>query len=124
MCTVLFDKFSEIHRQFALVRQTFEEMTGIVIKNPQRVGGYGNFSTQNIFVKNQRLYVGEAAGLQDLLWGLEFGLPCAPVLSSPVSYGGQGLHPGGVRLFSDSARAAVVNRAIWNIWVIPATKCF
>jgi flavin-dependent dehydrogenase len=125
MCTVLFDKFSEIHQQFALVRQTFEELTGIAIKNSQRVGGYGNFSTQNVFVEDQRLYVGEAAGLQDLLWG--FGIRIAlrsGALAARCLMEGKDYAVEASRLFRDSARATVVNRAIWEYMGNPGYQMF
>lgn len=115
MCTVLFDRFSEIHEQFARVRQAFEDLTGINIKNPTPVGGYGNFSTEGPLVKNGRLYVGEAAGLQDLLWG--FGIRYAVRsghLAARCFMEGKDYGVEGRKLFHDSMRAAIVNRAIWE----------
>lgn len=115
MCTVLFDKFSEIHQQFALVRQTFEEVTGINIKNPSQVGGYGSFTTQNTFVKGRQLYVGEAAGLQDLLWG--FGIRIAirsGHLAARCLIEGRDYAAAARETFGQSMRTGVVNRTIWE----------
>jgi flavin-dependent dehydrogenase len=115
MCTVLFDKFAEIHQQFALVREIFKEITGINIKNPRQVGGYGNFTTQNTFVKGRQLYVGEAAGLQDLLWG--FGIRIAfrsGLLAARCLIEGRDYAVEAKKLFNNSLRTGVVNRTIWE----------
>jgi flavin-dependent dehydrogenase len=125
MCTVLFDKFTEIHQQFALVRQTFEEITGINIRNPSRVGGYGNFSAKNKFVKGRQLYVGEAAGLQDLLWG--FGIRFAfrsGYLAARCLIGGKDYAAAAKKMFADGIRAGVVNRTIWEYLGNPGYQGF
>jgi flavin-dependent dehydrogenase len=115
MCTVLFDKFSEIHEQFALVRRTFEAETGITINNPSPVGGYGNFSTEGPLAKDGRLYVGEAAGLQDLLWG--FGIRLAVQsghLAARCLIEGRDYAAAARRMFQPELHTGVVNRAIWE----------
>jgi flavin-dependent dehydrogenase len=115
MCTVLFDKFSEIHEQFALARGTFEEIIEIDIRNPSQVGGYGNFTTQNTFVKGRQLYVGEAAGLQDLLWG--FGIRfafCSGHLAARCLMEGRDYAAEAKKLFNHGLRTGVVNRTIWE----------
>lgn len=52
--------------------ETFNSILEIDISNPKRFTGYGNFFIRNNYVENDRIYVGEAAGLQDYL--LAFGL--------------------------------------------------
>lgn len=115
MCTVLFDKFSEIHDQFALVRRQFEAVTGITIDNPRKVGGYGNFSIRGTLMKAGRMYVGEAAGLQDLLWG--FGIRIAMQsgnLAARCLLEGKDYAAEARQLFDPDLRVGVVNRAIWE----------
>lgn len=115
MCTVLFDRFPEIYNQFSIVRETFEELTGINIKNPIRVGGYGNFSIRRPFVKGRQLYVGEAGGLQDLLWG--FGIRIAfqsGNLAARCLIEGRDYRVEAKKLFHNSMRVGLVNRAIWE----------
>lgn len=125
MCTVLFDKFSEIHQQFALARKNFEQATGIKIKNPTKVGGYGNFSTTGSLVKEGRIYVGEAAGLQDLLWG--FGIRIAfrsGYLAARCLIEGKDYAVEAKKLFYDDLRTGVVNRAIWEHLGNPGYRLF
>ena len=55
--------------------KTFELITKLVdinIKNPKNVGGVGSFLLRPNLIKNGKIHTGEAAGLQDLLWG--FGM--------------------------------------------------
>jgi hypothetical protein len=67
MCTVPFERYSTIHEQFDLVKKSFIQLTGVTIKNPTRVGGYGAFTHRPCYTRDGRFYIGEAAGLQDLL---------------------------------------------------------
>lgn len=125
LCTVLFDRFSEIHEQFALVQDSFEQITGIEIKSPSTVGGYGNFSTKNTFVKGRQLYVGEAAGFQDLLWG--FGIRIAlrsGNLAARCLIEGKDYTVEAKKLLHDGLRTSVVNRAIWEHLGNPGYRLF
>jgi len=115
MATVLFDHYPDIHRQFEEAKQTFIELTGVTIKNPRPIGGFGGFSHRGQYVKDGRLYVGEAAGLQDLLWG--FGIRYAVRsgnLAARCLMEDRNYAPAARNLFADSLRAAVVNRFIWE----------
>jgi len=115
MCTVLFDRYSDIHRQFTLVKKRFIELTGVTIKNPTSIGGYGSFTHQPTYSKDNRYYVGEAAGLQDLLWGfgiryaLRSGHLAARCLMENKDYT-RAAH----QVFAGSLRASVVNRFLWE----------
>lgn len=75
MCTVLADKFQMINHCFDEAKKIFERHFKFEIRNPRKVGGVGAFSIKNQFSKDGKLYVGEAAGLQDMLGG--FGIRTA-----------------------------------------------
>ena len=115
MCTVLFDRFPDIHRQFELVKQTFIDLTGLTIKNPTTVGGYGSFTHQPEYVRDGRLYVGEAAGLQDLLWGfgIRYALRSGHLAAKCLLEKGNYALAAG-QMFTGSLRASVVNRFLWE----------
>jgi flavin-dependent dehydrogenase len=115
MCTVLFDHFPDIQRQFARVKKTFTELTGVTIKNPKTVGGFGSFTHRPQYVKGKRYYVGEAAGLQDLLWG--FGIRYAlrsGHLAAKCLMEGRDYAQAAEAIFKESLRASVVNRFLWE----------
>lgn len=56
-------------------KKTYEIITklfNIDIKNEKNIGGVGCFLLKPRLIENGRIYTGEAAGLQDILWG--FGM--------------------------------------------------
>lgn len=75
ICTVMFDRFKEIHRHFEYTLEVFDKFYDIDMHEEERVGGVGSFGSDLSFVQDGRLLVGECAGLQDLLWG--FGIRSA-----------------------------------------------
>lgn len=71
--TCLFEDFQRGEIYFDRALETMQRVTNIVIWQPRRFGGFGNFSLQQSVIKNGHiLYVGENAGFQDALWG--FGI--------------------------------------------------
>jgi flavin-dependent dehydrogenase len=75
ICTVLFDEFHRAESCFQKTMRMLENTVDLDIRNPKKVGGIGSFSLAGNYQRNQQLFVGEAAGLQDLLWG--FGIRSA-----------------------------------------------
>jgi flavin-dependent dehydrogenase len=75
LCTVLFDRFDRLDACFQTTKAMFRAALPFTIEHEKPVAGIGSFSTKNIFQKGSALYVGEAAGLQDLMWG--FGIRTA-----------------------------------------------
>jgi hypothetical protein len=115
MCTVPFERYSTIHEQFDLVKKSFIQLTGVTIKNPTRVGGYGAFTHRPCYTRDGRFYIGEAAGLQDLLWG--FGIRYAlrsGHLAACCLMEGRDYAQAARQAFDDFLQAAVVNRFIWE----------
>ena len=80
LCTVMFDRFKQIHQHFDHTLHLIKKYFPIDMNEPKKVGGIGSFSMDLSFSEEGRLLVGESAGLQDLLWG--FGIRSA--LSSGV----------------------------------------
>jgi flavin-dependent dehydrogenase len=115
MCTVLFDRFDEVGRCFETTKRMFEEMLEIEIQESKNVGGIGGFSLRNIFQVEDRLYVGEAAGIQDFLWG--FGIRDAITsgfLAARSIIEGRSYEKMAREHFSRKLRASLVNRYLWD----------
>lgn len=115
MGTVLFDNFQELNRCFSETHKTYYNLVDLDIKKPRNIGGMGSFSTQNIFKKNERLYVGESAGLQDLLWG--FGIKMAiksGFMAAESIVNHEDYEIKAMEHFSNKLKASLVNRYFWE----------
>ena len=80
IATVAFSAFGRIHECLEGTIQTYRELLGIAIEDPKRWGGYGNFGVPCSGIEDGRIYVGEAAGFQDFLFG--FGIRSAMISGS------------------------------------------
>jgi len=73
ICSVNYYRDSSIiNRYFKKTYEIFTNLMDIDIKNEKNVGGVGCFLIKPKYVIRGQIYTGEAAGLQDLLWG--FGM--------------------------------------------------
>ncbi len=77
MATVLYREHRQANECFSRAADFFRDSMGVTIRNEKRFGSYGNFFIGDTQVLHGRLYVGEAAGFQDCLWG--FGMRYAVV---------------------------------------------
>jgi flavin-dependent dehydrogenase len=75
LCTVLFDRFQEVNRCLAETRRIIESLVPLDLSGSRTVGGIGSIARETMFRKGDTLLVGEAAGIQDFLWG--FGIRTA-----------------------------------------------
>lgn len=77
LVTVLCRHFSKEKEYYEKMREKVSKVYNLEAYDIKEFGGYGNFFLVNRYVKDSRLYVGEAAGMQDFLWG--FGMRYAMV---------------------------------------------
>ena len=78
LATCMFRDFKRERECFERTVETFERIfPSLDITNKKEFGGYGNFFIGRPLYENGKYYTGEAAGLQDCLWG--FGLRYAMV---------------------------------------------
>lgn len=116
MCTVLFDQFKELDDYFERTRSTFARMYDFEIRNSNPVAGIGCFSTKNVFQEGKSLYVGEAAGIQDLMWGfgiktaIESGHLAAQCIIEDLDYPSAAM-----ARFNLKQRATLVGRLLWEL---------
>lgn len=115
MCSVLFDDFKKLNNCFQETKRTLTRLFDLEIKNPQRAGGVGSFSTRNTFNRNGRLYAGEAAGLQDLLWGFGINKAINSGYLAAKSIINRGDYEETARNhFDHKLKASLVNRYLWE----------
>lgn len=72
MVTVLYREYWRGNEYFERMKGYFKGRVALDIRNEKRFGGFGNFFLRDTAVHQKKLYVGESAGFQDLLWG--FGM--------------------------------------------------
>lgn len=73
MCSVnLYSTGEKANKYFKKAYDIITKQFDIDIKNEKNVGGMGCFLLKPRLIENKKIYTGEAAGLQDLLWG--FGM--------------------------------------------------
>lgn len=115
MATVLFNNFNNINSYFKQTKKIFNNKFDLNLKETGKMGGIGSFSYENIFRRGKSLYVGEAAGLQDFLWG--FGIKSAVTsgyLAAKSIINGKDYQKCAERIFKDKLKAGMVNRYLWE----------
>jgi len=115
MCSFLGDDFQRVHTCFNQTKQMFDNLFKFKIKNPKEVGGVGSFSLKNNFIINKSKVVGEAAGLQDLLWG--FGIRNAlfsGYLAAKSIVENKDYNELAKKYFKRRLKASLVNRYFWE----------
>jgi flavin-dependent dehydrogenase len=114
-CTMLFSDFPSIHRRFALARELLLERRGITVRNPRPVGGLGHVRARPSWRSGTARCVGEAAGLQDFLWG--FGIRLAVrsgALAARSLLEGADYAAAAQSAFAGRLRIGVANRWLWE----------
>ena len=115
MCTVLFDRFKDASKCFEKTENILSSLVDFNIRNPKKMAGLGSFSNKNIFRKDEKLYIGEAAGIQDLFWG--FGMTNAITsgfLAAESIINGTDYVETAENYFKKKLKASMVNRYIWE----------
>jgi flavin-dependent dehydrogenase len=114
-CTMLFDDFPSIHSRLAVAKKLLIDARGIRVLHPRSVGGLGHVRASGAWTDGPSLCVGEAAGLQDLLWG--FGIRLAVrsgALAARSLLAGASYTAAAERAFAPVLHRGVVNRWLWE----------
>ena len=119
MCSVVLNKLDRINDCFKETKKFFKEEYDLDIKSPKKAGGIGSFALKHLLEVNHKekeiLYIGEAAGLQDFLWGFgmrfafESGYLAARSIIEDKDYEKMAR-----KEFNKRLKASVVNRYIWE----------
>jgi len=115
ICTCIFDRFAGLNSCFEATLDMFSRYRSFAMRDVKRVGGFGAFRLHPLYEKEERLYVGEAAGVQDLLWGfgmrtaIRSGWLAARSIVEGFSYTTAAGHA-----FGNYLRAGVVSRFFWE----------
>lgn len=115
VCSVVFKDFHRLNPCFERTVELAKRIAPIKLDQARSAGGQGSFVLNHPLISGSSLLVGEAAGLQDLLWGfgirtaLTSGYLAAQCLLTQQDYPTlvhQKLYPG--------MKAGIVTRCLWE----------
>lgn len=115
ICAVVAQKLNTVGDALQKALSFFKKHFDFEINESYPVGGVGSFSTTSRFTDGRRLYVGEAAGLQDFLLG--FGIRSAIIsghLAAKSIATGEDYEKIAKARFSDYLKATLVDRFLWE----------
>jgi flavin-dependent dehydrogenase len=117
VASCLFDDYARAREYRELVREFFERRAGLRMREPQAFAGTGNVRSTPIARVGGTLYAGEAAGLQDALWGfgMRFALVSGHMAARALVDRTPGDYDRSLRArFAGILRASVVNRYFYE----------
>jgi flavin-dependent dehydrogenase len=115
-CTMLYEDFPSIHGRLAHAHALLLARRGITVRDPRPVGGLGHVRARGAWMAGDARCIGEAAGLQDFLWG--FGIRLAVqsgVLAARAILEGRDYAAAAEARFAPALRRGVVNRWLWEL---------
>lgn len=115
LCTAVCGHLDKMNDYLAQTEKFFTKLEKLNIQNPVSVGGVGCFSLSNKYKLGKSLLVGEAAGLQDLLFG--FGMRYAITsgyLAAQTIINNQNYDEIARNRFANKRKAGIVNRYLWE----------
>ncbi len=123
LASILFADFSSAHEQFSRAKARISRVSSIKFGENSPTGGFTTFSGTPRFRHGRQLFAGEAAGLQDPLWG--FGVRNAMTsgyLAAQGLLGHLDFAAVAEAEFGPRVRAGVVNRRLWEKLGHPAYR--
>lgn len=116
LCTVLFHRLRDARRALHEAQRLIARVATFDVIDPQPTGGYGSLRVPGAFGDAHAKRVGEAAGVQDALWGfgIRKALSCG-FLAAHAELAGQSWSAAAAERFDPGMRASVVNRLLWEL---------
>lgn len=115
ICTVVFKDFQTLNPCFEKTLEFIKKRYGIHVDQKIPVGGLGSFTYNHPAQLGSARLVGEAAGLQDLLWGFGIRTAITSGFLAAQSILHQTDYPSMLKKQLDSGqKAGLVNRYIWE----------
>lgn len=117
LATCMFDDFHNDKQYLARTVQFFERAVGVTPKDARSFGGFGNMSAEPTLRRGQMLLTGEAAGLQDALFGfgMRYALVSGHLAGDAFAHGDLSRYELAYRRrFGRAIRASAVNRYFYR----------
>jgi len=113
------NKLQKANEYFEKTKDFFVKEFKVNIKSPRPAGGIGSFSLKHVLeVKHKKkdtLYIGEAAGLQDLLlgFGMRFAMESGYLAAQSIIHNFD-YEKAAKKKFTNRLKAGMVNRYLWE----------
>ena len=120
LCSVLFDQFHYVGSALSVATQIFQRDYPMSMESIRPIGGIGALSLDRFGTRDGKRRVGEAAGLQDFLFG--FGIRNAMVSGALAarSWLGESDHFDAQQFrFAEAMRCGPAARRLWARWAGP-----
>jgi len=117
LATVLYNNFKLANQCLEKSVNKFRDILSFEIKNPKKFGGCGTFFIPKSAINKGKIYVGEAAGFQDFLFG--FGIRYAIIsgyLSAKSIIEGVDYNTLWKNEFSQQLKASLSNRILYELF--------
>jgi flavin-dependent dehydrogenase len=117
VASCLFDDYARAREYRERAKEFFERKAGLRMRSPQAFGGTGNVRSDPVTRRGNTLFAGEAAGLQDALWGfgMRYALVSGHMAARAVVTSQPGAYESSLRhRFRGLLRAGVVNRYFYE----------
>ena len=103
------------HNCFLRAKKVFSKKVDLDIRNPRETMGIGTFSAPTTLIRGRSLYVGEAAGIQDLLWGfgVDNALTSGYIAAQSIIHN-QNYQETLTNLLGNKLKAGMTSRFIWE----------
>ena len=117
VATCIFADYANVYEYRERCRDFFERRVGLRMQAPRTFGGTGNVRARPIVRSGDTLYAGEAAGLQDALWGfgMRYALVSGHMAARAVLARAPHQYDRSIsRRFAGSLRTSIVNRYFYE----------
>lgn len=117
VATCMFTDFHNDKRYLERTVRFFEAKTGVRLREARPFGGFGNMAAEPILRRGRILHAGEAAGLQDALFGfgMRHALASGHLAGDAIATGELNRYEvAGRRRFAPALRAGTVNRFLYE----------
>ena len=117
IATVLFENFNDLNKYFNRTMHSFLVKYDLKMEDSCKFAGYGSFSNK-ILRNENKIFVGERAGFQDILWGfgIRNAIKSGYIAAKCILEGNdcKDYYKSAEKYFKPKLNASMVNRFFWE----------
>lgn len=115
MCSTVIGELDRVNECFENTKEFFEKKYDLNVTSPKIVGGVGSIALNNTYMNGNRMYVGEAAGLQDIVagFGMRFAIKSGYLAAQSI-INDEDYKAVAEKTFENILKAGIVNRYLYE----------